>query len=379
MDLMNASRQWATRPPDQRFSSLQELLQATVNHRKAAVQARGEYRNLTALPQGEEIMLKGNSDLQVALSSWAFSQLCSRAVAPAAYLRTLPAAMACTLLNYGLQQNRDDSQFAMLLSKTDQGMISRAILSPSYSRIWNFELVDRLMQLPAGWRVPPARPAFPGQPGSRPATLEDVLQDQGHGLSVKVGDMIAPAGLYASFEDMFVFLINETARIDDGTPEGLSRGFFLRNSEVGKNSLSLITFMYRHVCGNHIVWGASHVRELNIRHVGAADERFVREVEVELKAYSEASASEDEALISSAKQFRIAASKDAVIDLIFKRGILSRVRADEAYQLAERHEDNPQSAWGFAQGVTRMSQLQPNADARVEIDRAASKVLELAF
>ncbi len=84
--------------------------------------------------------------------------------------------------------------------------------------------------------VPPARPAFPDQPGTRPATEDDVLAVKDF-LSINVGDPVAPAGLYASNHDMFAFLINEENRIDDGSDSGLSRGVFFENSEVGAKAL----------------------------------------------------------------------------------------------------------------------------------------------
>jgi len=81
--------------------------------------------------------------------------------------------------------------------------------SEKYTRIWNWEIADRLNEMvEKGWRVPPARPAMPNQPGTRPATVQDVLDVAGF-LSVNLGDPIAPAGLYASDHDMFAFLVFE--------------------------------------------------------------------------------------------------------------------------------------------------------------------------
>jgi hypothetical protein len=53
---------------------------------------------------------------------------------------------------------------------------------------------------------------------------------------------------------------------------------------------------------------------------------------------------------------------------------LSRKRAAEAYSLAEAHEPNPRSVWGYAQGLTRLSQRTPWQDGRFTLDRAASRL-----
>jgi hypothetical protein len=105
-------------------------------------------------------------------------------------------------------------------------------------------------------------------------------------------------------------------------------------------------------------------------------------LKVELVKYAEASAAVDEARIESAKTFKIAASIHDVVDFIFQKKILSRSNATAAYELAEKNTDvdgDPRSAWGFSQGITRLSQEHVNADARVALDRAAGKVLNLGI
>ena len=47
--------------------------------------------------------------------------------------------------------------------------------------------------------------------------------------------------------------------------EQLFRGFYTWNSEVGSAVFGLTTFLYRYVCDNRIIWGATDVKELRIR------------------------------------------------------------------------------------------------------------------
>ena len=54
---------------------------------------------------------------------------------------------------------------------------------------------------------------------------------------------------------------------------------------------------------------------------------------------------------------------------------LSQKQASEAYSLAEQHETNPRSIWGYVQGLTRLSQRTPWQDGRYVVDRAASRLL----
>jgi hypothetical protein len=147
--------------------------------------------------------------------------------------------------------------------------------------------------------------------------------------------MIAPAGLYASDRDMFVFMVNERNPIEDGRGNRLSRGFFCWNSEVGDKSFGLMMFLYAHVCGNHIVWGADDVREVRIRHVGSANRRAWWEFRRTLSEAVECSAEEEEGRIRAAQSYRIAATKYELLDTIFKFrwNTVSRKTLELAYQV----------------------------------------------
>lgn len=390
MNLYSASNQWATRPDDQRFWTLQEMLEATRRFRESAREAVIPVRSLQVIgTDGGDLEIVGQAKIPARMTHWGFGQLARYAGAPADYLRTLPAKLAASNVNYGIQK-KGETDKANLLLHSNGSLVMRSITTDSYSRIWDCDVIDRMTGLETfGWRVPPARPCRSGQAGSRKATEQDVLESKsgGGGLSVKVGDMIAPAGLYASDHDCFVFMVNEKHRIADGSPEGLSRGFFLHNSEVANGkALKVTCFLYRHVCGNHIVWDASDVNEIKVVHRGSADRRFREKLRVELRSYAEGKASEDEARIVAAQKVILGANKEEVLDTLFKklRGELPQKTMELSYDQAEDDAQfdktiNPRSVWGVVQGMTAYSRNVPFADDRNRIDRAAGKVMKMAF
>jgi hypothetical protein len=214
------------------------------------------FESLKAIADKEsgEVKIAGREGLEAKLTHWAFGQLSSLAKAPASYLRKLSPTIAAECLNYGFKQNSFyKAPLQLLFQPTHNNagqlplpttamvapdhLLLRALTSEKYTRIWNWEIIGKLIPLTEiSWRVPPARPAFPDQPGTCPATEDDVLAVKDF-LSINVGDPVAPAGLYASNHDMFAFLINEENRIDDGSDSGLSRGVFFVNSEVGAKAL----------------------------------------------------------------------------------------------------------------------------------------------
>jgi hypothetical protein len=385
MELFKASNQWSTRPDDERFDTPEALHAAVSGYRAEAREATVPFNTLRTEARDGEVLLVGKSNTPARLTHWSFGQVATSVNAPGAYLRTLPATLAAQNLNHGLAATTDRTDRRLLLH-TNGALLARAITSEKYTRIWNSDITQRLLRLPdQGWQVPPARPARSGQKGSRIATEADVLRGVGFGLSINVGDAIAPAGLYASDHDMFAFMVNNDKRISEpGNPDGLARGFFVSNSEVGAAAFAITRFLYRHVCGNHIVWGASQVSELRIRHIGAADDRAFAQIHTELVKYANDSASDDEARILRTAQFILGSTKDEVLDRLFsiKSLGISRKQLDAAYDATvecETVDVNPRSAWGMAQGLTRLSQDSVYADDRVALDKAAGRVLAVAF
>ncbi len=381
MNLFKANHQWSKRPADERFNTIQELRDTCKAYADISSIASVPYENLRTETVDGEVKLTGTNSLYATLTHWSFGQLSRLVGAPADYLRELPATLAAQNLNYGLKNRINNKREAQLLFHENGGLILRAITSDMYTQIWNYEIADRLLELEKlGWQVPPARPTLLTQ-YSRPATQTDVLRANNSSIAIHVGDPIAPAGLYASDHDMFAFLVNESNRINDGSAGGLGRGFFVENSEVGAGAFKICTFLYRFICGNHIVWDAQNVTEISIKHVGNADDRAWHNLALKVNKYTNSTASQLEAKIAQAKTYQISAKKEDVLDRLFGLKIATRRLLETAYTVAEQNESadgSPYSAWGFAQGMTRLSQETLYADERTKIDRAAGKVLELS-
>ena len=155
MELFKAHRQWATRPADERFSSLQSLYDATKHYADSAKE-RTDVRVDTLRVENVEgdVELLGRGGIPAKLTHWAFGQLCARIGAPASYLRELPATLAAQNLNHGLAQRVLDAKDATvnLLFHLNGGYILRALTSDRYERIWNHEVAERLLDLQSqGW------------------------------------------------------------------------------------------------------------------------------------------------------------------------------------------------------------------------------------
>ena len=379
VDLIAASRQWSTRPADQRFSSFADLVTYCQGARDRAVAAKRLYSELRAEKQGDDVVLAGPRGTAT-LTNHSFGQLATLAGAPGGYLRGLPATLAVQNLNHGLKERAGENDSAgaamLLLDRTPVTgeYVARAITTEKYSRVWDADIATRLVEFVANnpaWTNPPAyahSDADKARPGYDPETGT------------------VPSGLYASDRDMFAFLVDGGHILDTGNKgAGMNRGFYVSNSEVGDKSLSFTAFAFDKICGNHIIWGARDVSQLRIRHVGDADKRAWSKVAIELRAYAESSTAGIEKRIVAARSAVLGGNKldalDAALKMVAKARVpLSQKAVKEALDTAEAREDrygNPRTVWGLVSGLTENSQRYANVDDRTVVDRAAGKILEM--
>jgi hypothetical protein len=357
--LTQASRQWATRPADQRFTSLTELaaaVQHAHDHSKAGVVSS---RQISAKPVNTtDLVVVGPNGNEVAPTHWAFGQLAQRAGAPAGYLRDLPAPIAADCINYGLQFHRDVEDLGIMLYKNGGPAELRAVTGPNYGRVWNSTVANALVSrfgdgVTGQFRVP-------GE----------------FGKAVEVSK--ENTTLYASDRDMFVFLADEVNRIEitnrrDGKSGSLARGFFVWNSDVGNRKLGLALFLFDYTCSNRIVWGAQDYQEITVRHTASAPDRWLGEVMPAIESYSQASTTSVVHAITAAQRKRV----DDLDKFLAARFTGTQVSAIKAAHMND--EQRPmETIWDVATGVTAYARSLTHQDARIDLEREAGKILKLA-
>jgi hypothetical protein len=388
MNLMAASRQWATRPPDQRFRNLGALLKATTDHfnnsyEDDVITSKVQVESVPTA-DGGDIVLHTPRNQNINFSWHSFGQFCTLLGLPAAPFRDIKSQHSVPIFQDRLNAfgNVLKSKLYLRREVAEDGNVNNQLLaftSEEYGRIYNKEVAEQLINLGSNWKTPPARPVADGYPGNRIATQEDCA---GINTRVRPGDRIADAGIYASAHDMFVFLVDTNTRIDDGSDGGLQRGFYVQNSEVGRCAFKLTAFMLREICGNQIIWGCENIFHISIRHMGRqAREKAFRELRERVQKYRIGSGEPMRVKVQQARHFELADRKETLVDLVFrKKGFLGKKDAEAAFDMAEQFasvDGAPTTAWGFAGGITRLSQQKMFADERNELDVAAGKVLDL--
>lgn len=352
-ELMRASHQWSTRPDDERYLTLEALHAAVAARRQ---QSREVVYDLAKLADGIKYDDSGelfvNGKLGRALfTNYSFGQLATEAHAPAGYLRKLPAPLAAINLQYGLANSEDSSKLLVIPSDGGQDGRFMAVTSPTYGRIWDQQIVEQVQRVnhDGRWVVPSA--------------------------SYSAADPRRATTLYASDHDVFLFLVDPSRPVDVAG-EQLFRGFMAWNSETGDKTFGLMTFLYRYVCDNRIIWGASEVRELIIRHTRYGPDRFAQQAAPALRAYAEGSTKRLEAQIIEAKSKHVGKDAKEVAKWLTDRGFGQEVAKVSVF-LAEREEGDPTSLWNVVQGVTAYARGIVHTDSRVDLERKAGALIDL--
>lgn len=364
---MTAHNQWATRPADQRYETLDELRKAVHNRRMRArthtVDAK-DIRISTTGVAGDNSLLVNGKLSKAAPSNWAFGQLAGIVGAPAGYLRNLPAPLAAECLQHGLNKCEREEHKLMTLAPEDStdGILGlQAVTSTSYGRIWDADVVDSVTRI-----VERTNGKF-----FNPKTYTE----QG----------IKGSGLYASDRDVFVFMIDGGSVLDAGPRAQLNRGFIVWNSEVGSKTFGLMTFLFNTVCLNHIIWGAQNVNKLVIRHTAGGPYRFDSEAAPMLNEYAEASAQPMIDTVRAAQSYMLPqpASKDeTLVQTLASWAPITKARftrgeISSAIDFAKAEEGDCRTLWHLVQGATAYARGFDFIDSRVDLEKRAGSLLSI--
>lgn len=358
--LMDASRNFMSRPDDQRFASLTDLHAFTTDQRARSRAKVVSSRKITFAPSEDNrgLVVKGiRSD--AVTNNWSFNQMAGLAGVPSKLIKAQVekglAPLAADVLNAGYQVIRDIEDVGLLAR--ENGVIEiAAATGPNYGRIWNADITGALLRHfgdNGDWRVP-------GIFGKALAQVDK-----------------SNTTLFASDRDMFVFLADEINRITmpnrrDGKNGALARGFFVKNSEVGGGTCSLSYFLFDYVCCNRIVWGVQGFEEIDIRHTVRAPDRWLEEIAPVLLAYSQSAIMPVEAKLKAAQAVKIGNAEE----FLAKR--FTPARAKLFMDAHVQDEGRPvETMWDAVTAITAYARGIQHTNERIELEKEGGKLLDL--
>lgn len=349
---MEANEQWRNRPADERFETLAALRESVNNRRMHSRSVDIDCTRLSIEDTGSTLLI--NSQITPCEPShWSFGQLSTLVKAPAGYLRSLPRPLLTQCLSHGLKSGqRDAVKFMTISSEDDKPNRLQAVTSTTYGRIWDADVVDAVSR---------------------------IVERTGNKFFNPKDWSGKPSGLYASDHDVFAFMIDGGSIVDAGPRAQINRGFLVWNSETGAKTFGLMTFLFNKVCGNHIIWGATDVNKLLIRHTSGGPYRFDSEAAPMLKRYSEESERPVADTIRKAQDFLLPTFKDSdeLNEFTSRSAKFSRSELREAVNFAKSEEGDCRTLWHLVQGFTAYARGFDHVDARVDLETRAGKLLNI--
>lgn len=357
-ELMKASNEWSTRPDDERFLNLEDLRQSVVNRTATSWYAKPNMESIDLRLRGHQLEMAverhdTGKEVLIQPSHFSFDQLCGYAGAPSSYLRGLPPELMLNNLRHGMEQRAVEKPMMELLCQSNGRNRLRALTTQNYGRIWDMDVVNAVIAAnqDGRWQVPAA--------------------------SYATTDPKRATTLYAGDRDIFIFLVDPNSVVEVGNDQ-MFRGFFVWNSEVGKCTFGLTTFLYRYVCDNRIVWGASNIKELRIKHTAKAPERFAEQFMPIFNEYADSSTVKLVADITAAKKKAIPLGKDETQEQWFRKMGFTPTESKGAVQAALTEEGQCNTIWDAVNGVTAYARGLAYAGSRVELETRAGKLMTLA-
>ena len=356
-----ASDQWAKRPDDERYATLDDLSTAVKARMEASRETTANLHDVSAavFEDGLRVMLEGREP--GAPTNWSFGQLANAVNFRASELRKLSPELAAKVVNEQIDKGPDAQ--IKVMSVIGEGIDTvQAVTGPGYGRIFDSEVVDMVKGI---------------------VELSDGKFHNPKAYSREYGAPAEPSGLYASDRDVFMFMIDGGSVFDEGPRAQFNRGFIVSNSEVGKSSLMMMSFLFNTVCGNHYIWGATGINMKRIIHSSSAPGRFASNAFDELKLFAKAPL--DFGPVQEAMRIKLDAIRPGSHDYHTERDKWIRAFAvgygftagevKEAIATAVREEGKCDTAWDLCQGFTAAARTIPHTDTRLNLEQRAGAFL----
>jgi hypothetical protein len=362
-----AQRQYFSRPADQKFDSVEALLNKVTARANAAMEFESEIVDMTAQrnPDGGIVFSakpsKGVLTEYMQPTNYAFGQTCGLVKAPADFMRRLAEQgneeLVVKNLNHCIAKREKAGLKFLNVPDADGGDIGTlySTTSPTYGRIWDRDVVQATKD-----------------------TLDAVNNDAGKELFYSPWAWGKKhRALFGSDRDCFMFFCDGGSIVDGGGErDQLNRGVYVWNSEVGAATFGIATFLFRQCCGNFMIWGVDNAKILNIRHTSGGPARFLEQARPALNEFARSSVKQIESVVKAAKAFQLPTDRDEVFEFAMKHGF-NKAEAKRAYDTAIAEEGQCATGFDLINGFTATARMMAYADAKVDLETRAGKLMDV--
>lgn len=386
--MLDAHRLWARPEIENKYWNGWDALAIAEARASRLKEYEIQLTNIAMVDRDDGIALALPSGREIAMTSFAFEKLSEIAEVPAAFVRTLPAPIVSEIFNDRLPSRVPSETRQIYTLQSDDALIMRDIASPRYERTPMVESLRQICKLyDQGWQHPPGRPVKPGiDPRERLATEADVIEWARHrnGLSIKVGDRIAPAALYMDDRSVHTVVVRKGSEI--GLPGGRTghQIAVIKFSDLATGEgVRVVGGLFNGICGNFLIDGFTSIGKWSLAHRPGVNDRLGDVIEgLALPAdHTPAIEAAEKAakLVLAPKIEDVADSLWTTIRRNPWSQAITRKVLDVAVSMAIKQEDrygDPRTLWAVHSGLTEISQERPMGE-RMAIDIAASRMLTI--
>lgn len=375
-DDFSTSTQWATRPDDQRFVSLDSLI--------AELTFRQDRTENLVLPISEIEPVASDSGLRFGArgmlmdpTNFSFGQYCQRLGVPAGFFTknlSDDPFLTETVLKHCIDKADDlDKEIGLFHSRRrDGGHEMRAVNGAKYGRIWDLEVAsavrDAIEDSGAVWSVPTAFRTADGKGlwGQGDLQCEDPTKQS--------------TTLYASDRDVYLFLVDErnpieAGKLPNGEPDLYWRGFRVWNGECGDTTAGIDSFLYRGVCENRSIRGQKEFQSIKIIHRPNAGQLLRTELIPALREFVNGSTTGIATGIEAIKKAKI----KEPIRFLDRQGFTPTEAAAINKKSLDEEGRPVETVWDAVQAITAWARQFANQDRRAEYENKTQKMVDLVL
>jgi len=272
------------------------------------------------------------------LTNWSLQQLCNKTQSPTSFMQTLSTDTAAAVLSERIERaNLLGKIHNMLILDVSSGPVVRSVVSPKYGRFWDHQALQ-------------------------------IAQKSRQEVS---GVWINDRGIRIETRSLQTF--------DDGSPGGLRLGVKWTNSEVGFSAYTGQATLIRKICSNGMTISADF-GGFRAVHKGDIKSRIASEVAEFLRSIRGLDKEQIESFIQKLQHTRIAYDLEQLIQGLTRRFRIPAKLVESGFKACLPDQDgDPLSIYGLANGLTRLSQEEPNFDKRDVIDGWAATIMQANY
>jgi hypothetical protein len=376
------TKQWATRAPDERFKTLDDLYARALYFEKNSSENRINVQGIEVTPDMQIFLpYQSGGSILTSPTHLAFQQLCALAnpSIPSEFAVSLSLAAHSKEVAYLLRNGllRSTAKNISAYTMPEKGVnVLRSCMYNEETRLTIAQIIRQLQPIIGNLT------GLDGSDWKTPGKLNWST------IEHNPFDMEGQISLFCSDRDMTIFFCKDANPIEAGkTRRGLPDVYFpgaiVTASETQQMAIHLTLMMLRGVCCNMSLRGVEGKRSLQIKHSGNSELRLSRGIDRTLDAPVDSAKFVKQIMHIKQERIPLLGAKDSaeerdetVVRFLRSHVGLTKKVSEFVISASMHHEQHPvETVYDAYNGITQYAQTCKNYSDRNGLEYAASKLL----